>query len=64
MNGPAAPKNPEKKRDFFYIIKNKDIFGTKTDEGKGIQYLYQDDGRLENSARITGGLQMKQNLHF
>lgn len=56
MNGPVAPKNPEKKRDFFYIIKNKDIFGTKTDEGKGIQYLYQDDGRLENSARITGGI--------
>lgn len=56
MNGPAAPKDPEKERDFFYIIKNKCIFGTKMPDGRGIQYLYQDDGRLENSARITGGI--------
>ncbi len=56
MNGLAAPKDPEKKRDFFYIIKNKDIFGTKMEDGRGIQYLYQDDGRLINSAKITGGI--------
>lgn len=53
---PAAPKDPEKRRDFFYIIKNKDICGTKMEDGRGIQYLYQDDGRLENSAQITGGI--------
>lgn len=56
MNGPTAPKNPEKERDFFYIIKNKCIFGTKMQDGRGIQYLYQDDGRLESSARLTGGI--------
>lgn len=56
MNGPMAPKNPEKERDFFYIIKNKCIFGTKMQDGRGIQYLYQDDGRLESSARLTGGI--------
>ncbi len=56
MNGLAAPKDPEKKRDFFYIIKNKDIFGSQMEDGKGIQYLYQNDGRLVNSAQITGGI--------
>ena len=34
MNIPAAPKDPEKRRDFFYIIKNKAIFGTKMEDGK------------------------------
>lgn len=56
MQGPAAPKDPEKKRDSFYIMKEKDIFGTKTDDGRGIQYLYQDCERLVNSAQITGGV--------
>lgn len=62
MNAPAAPKDPEKRRDFFYIIKNKDIFGTKMEDGKGIQYLYQDDGRLANSAQITGGITSETEL--
>jgi len=57
MNGPAAPKDPEKRRAFFYIIKNKDIFGAKLDDGRGIQYLYQDSDRLVNSAQITGGIE-------
>lgn len=56
MNGPVAPKNPERERDFLYIIKSKCIFGAKMPDGRGIQYLYRDDGRLENSARITGGI--------
>ncbi len=56
MQGPAAPKDPEKKRDSFYIMKEKDIFGTKTGDGRGIQYLYQDCERLVNSAQITGGV--------
>ncbi len=62
MNIPAAPKDPEKRRDFFYIIKNKDIFGTKMEDGRGIQYLYQSDGRLANSAQITGGITSEEEL--
>ena len=30
MNGPAAPKDPEKKRPYFYIMKDKEIFGAKS----------------------------------
>ena len=62
MNAPAAPKDPEKRRGFFYIIKNKDIFGTKMEDGKGIQYLYHDDGRHANSAKITGGITSETEL--
>ncbi len=56
MNGPAAPKDPEKRRDSFYIIKNKEIFGSKMEDGRGIQFLYQDSGRMINSAQIVGGI--------
>ena len=28
MTGPAAPKDPEKARPFFYILKDKDTFYT------------------------------------
>ena len=50
MHGPAAPTDPEKMRDSFYIMKDKDIYGAKMDDGRGIQYLYQDCERLVNSA--------------
>ena len=29
MKGPAAPKDPEKKKPYFYIIREKEIFGAK-----------------------------------
>ena len=29
MNGPVAPKDPQKKRPYFYIMKDKEIFGAK-----------------------------------
>lgn len=56
MTGPAAPKDAEKQRESFYIIKNKQIFGTKREDGRGIQFLYQSDDRLLNAAQITGGI--------
>lgn len=62
MVGPAAPKDPEKKRPFFYIIREKDIFGSKQEDGTGIQFLYQSDGRLISSARIAGNIEDEEEL--
>ena len=28
MAGPKAPKDPERKRPYFYIMKDKDIYGS------------------------------------
>lgn len=56
MRGPAAPKDPEKARPYFYILKDKDIFGAKQDDGTGIQFLYESDGRLVSSAQIVGNI--------
>ena len=57
MNGPIAPKDPEKKRPYFYIMRDKEIFGSRQEDGRGIQYLYQDAGRLINSAQIVGNIE-------
>lgn len=56
MKGPTAPKDPEKRRQFFYIIRDKEVFGAKTPDGRGIQFIYENDGRLINSARIVGNI--------
>lgn len=56
MKGPTAPKDPEKKRPFFYIMREKEIFGARQHDGRGIQYIYEDMGRLENSARVAGNI--------
>ena len=57
MNGPAAPKDPEQRRPYFYIMKDKDIFGSTQEDGRGIQFLYQSDGRLISSAKIVGNIE-------
>lgn len=56
MGGPKAPKDPEGKRSFFYVMREKEIFGAKQPDGRGIQYIYEDMGRLENSARVAGDI--------
>ena len=56
MNGPAAPKDPEKKRPYFYIMKDKEIFGAKQEDGSAIHFVYESDGRLINSAQIVGNI--------
>ena len=56
MGGPRAPKDPESKRPFFYVMREKEIFGAKQPDGRGIQYIYEDMGRLENSARVAGNI--------
>lgn len=62
MAGIAAPKDAEKQRESFFIIKNKQVFGTKAEDGTGIQFLYQSDGRLQNAAKITGGIEEEEML--
>lgn len=62
MTGSAAPKDPEKARPFFYILKDKDIFGERQKDGTGIQFIYESDGRLINSAQITGNVTDKEEL--
>ena len=57
MNGPKAPKDPEQRRPYFYIMKDKEIFGSLQEDGRGIQYLHQSDGRLINSAQIVGNIE-------
>lgn len=57
MSEPKAPKDPEKFRPYFYIIRDKDIFGSKQNNGQGIQFIYQNDGRLINSAQIVGNIE-------
>lgn len=54
--GPAAPKDPTKKRPCFYIMKGKNVCGSPTPDGKGVVFIYESDGRLESSARLVGNI--------
>lgn len=56
MAEPKAPRDPEKKRQGFYIIKEKLISGTVQEDGTGVQYIYLDDGRLLSAAQIAGNI--------
>ncbi len=51
-----APTDPEKERPYFYIIKDKEVFTADDENGKGVSYLYQSDGRLISSATFTGNV--------
>ena len=42
----TAPKDPEKPRAYFYIMRGKEVFGAKQPDGRGIQFIYENDGRL------------------
>lgn len=56
QRGPAAPKDPVMKKPFFYIMQDKDIYGDKQPNGTGVQFIYQNDNRLINSAGIVGNV--------
>lgn len=62
MEGPKAPRDPEKMRPYFYILKDKEIFGSKQEDGTGIQFVYESDGRLINSAQIAGNITDQEEL--
>ncbi len=54
--GPKAPKDPALKRKGFYIMRRKQIAGSVQPDGRGIQFIYLDGGRMESFARITGNV--------
>ena len=56
VRGPKAPKDPIKKKPFFFIMQGKDIFGAPQPDGRGIQFIYEDSGRLINAAKIAGNI--------
>lgn len=56
MAGPKAPKDPEKRRPGFYIMRNKQISGSAQKDGTGVQFIYLNDGRMLSSARIVGNI--------
>ncbi len=56
QGGPKAPKDPTKKRKGFYIMRNKSVAGSPQPDGKGIQFIYQDGGRMINSAQLVGNI--------
>lgn len=56
QGGPKAPKDPTKKRKGFYLMRNKSVAGSPQPDGRGIQYLYMNDGRMISSAKLVGGI--------
>ncbi len=56
MTGPAAPKDAEKKRKSFYVMRNKAVAGSPQPDGTGTQFIYLDNGRLASFAKIVGGI--------
>lgn len=56
MEGPKAPRDPEKKRAGFYIMRNKEIAGSGQADGSGVQFIYLNDGRMISSAELVGNI--------
>ncbi len=56
MKGPTAPKDPVKKRPYFFIMQGKGIYGAPQPDGRGIQFIYENDGRLINAANLSGNI--------
>ncbi len=57
-----TPTDAVEKGSFFYIMRNKAVRGMDTPDGKHIQFLYQDAGRLPGSAGFTGNVKDKEIL--
>ena len=56
MAGPIAPRDAEKKRKSFYIMRNKQVAGSGQPDGTGTQFIYLNDGRMLSAARLVGGI--------
>lgn len=54
--GPKAPKDPTKKRPCFYIMRNKSVAAAPKEDGTGVCYIYENDGRMISAARLVGNI--------
>ncbi len=55
--GPVAPKDPTAKRPGYYVMKDKEICANPQPDGRGIQFIFEDNGRLPAAARLAGNLE-------
>lgn len=62
MAGPKAPKDAEKKRKSFYIMRNKSVAGSVQPDGSGIQFIYLDGARLVSFAKLVGNIEDEEML--
>lgn len=53
---PRAPRDAEKKRKSFYIMRNKQVAGSPRADGSGVQVIFISEERLVSFARIAGGI--------
>lgn len=60
MTGPKAPKDAEKKRKSFYVMRNKSVAGSPQANGTGTQFIYLDNGRLVSFAKLVGNIEDEQ----
>lgn len=60
----AAPRDAEKKRKSFYVMRNKQVAGSPQTDGTGTQFIYLNDGRLVSSARLVGGIADEEMLRL
>lgn len=61
---PKAPKDPVKKNQSFYIMRNKDVCGAPQPDGTGIQFIYESDGRLESAAKLVGNISDEEEINL
>lgn len=62
IQGPKAPRDPKARRKGFYIMRKKQIAASPQPDGRGIQFLYLDGGRIESFARIAGNITDEETL--
>ena len=64
QRGPVAPKDPTVKRPGFYIMRGKNISAAPREDGTGVCFIYEDNGRLESSARLVGNVEEERILQL
>lgn len=62
MTGPKAPKDPTAKGSSFYVCRQKGVAGNPTHDGRGVQFIYLDGGRLITFARMIGNVEDEKML--